>query len=433
MNRWRWLLLLCTFGLAVMGCGNAPMQDQEVPAFDDETVGQVEQPICSGVTWKEVSKGSSHTCAVTTDSRLYCWGANYRGQLGDGTTTHRSRPTFVTGYIDHVYAGGDHTCAVTTTATYPANQLLCWGGNTLKQVKGTATYYTTPQTITGLALPLKDVSAGSTNTCVVDANSRLRCWGDRSQCQDGVAVNNTPTDVPWYAPLRPGFDLWGAYVGKVLTGNSFVCGAGNATAKTIRCWGFNPQGALGNGTATWPTPQCYPYDFEVPWKTTKTSVMSGYQEMVCAAPEDGSSRPYCAGANGVGQLGRGYVSTSPNYEPWPASISTTVPLAVTTPVSRGTSAGMALVPSGMSNNLWVWGEGTYGALGQGDENNHLDPVRLYVGGNPLGSKNASAGGYGGCALNATGSELYCWGDNRYGQVGDNTLSTRMSPVSIDCP
>jgi len=406
-----------------LGCGATA---SETP---DEPLGQTEQGVCTGIVWKEVSVGGGHVCAVTTSNHLYCWGSNTFGELGTGNTTEQHKPTFVTGNIDHVYAGMNHTCAVTDANTYPAKKLLCWGSNLFRQVTGTATNYTTPQNIPGLTLPVKHAAVGSSNTCVVDGVNRMYCWGDRGSCQNGVSVNNTPTSTPWLAPQRGTYDFWPGLVGKVTVGNGFVCGAANDSLKTVRCWGSNFYGELGNGTTS--PAQCYPYDFEVPWKSTKTSRVHGGLGVTCVSPDDGTYRPYCAGHNVVGELGRGYANpTEPTYQANPASIHTIAPVAVSDayPSDQGWHT-IALIGS------WVygWGWGQAGSIGQGDTAEYHSPTPLYHNGNLISAKSAGSNNFNGCAVATNGSEIYCWGDNDHGQVGDNTTTDRLSPVTIACP
>jgi alpha-tubulin suppressor-like RCC1 family protein len=90
-------------------------------------VSSTAAPVVGTLRFQDVSAGDTHTCGVTTDYRVYCWGFNYDGQLGDGTTTGHLEPVLVAGgrRFRQVAAGWGHTCAV----TYPDERAYCWGRN----------------------------------------------------------------------------------------------------------------------------------------------------------------------------------------------------------------------------------------------------------------------------------------------------------------
>lgn len=102
----------------------------------------------AALSFRQLSAGSRHTCGVTTDNRAYCWGANFDGELGDGTTDYRTAPVAVAGGLRflQVSAGGQHTCGVTT-----GNVVYCWGYNPYGQIgDGTTTRRLRPHRVAGM-------------------------------------------------------------------------------------------------------------------------------------------------------------------------------------------------------------------------------------------------------------------------------------------
>lgn len=97
----------------------------------------------TGLTFiTQLAVGERHTCAVNHDGTAWCWGANGSGRLGDGTTSQRTRPTRVIGLfptVRQVVAGAHHSCALTTNDT-----VWCWGEDTRGEV-GDGPTDTTPK------------------------------------------------------------------------------------------------------------------------------------------------------------------------------------------------------------------------------------------------------------------------------------------------
>ncbi len=136
-----------------------------------------------------------HSCATRTDHTLWCWGSNYRGGIGDGTTTNRQTPTKV-GTAESwvaVSVGGAHTCAVRA-----GGSLWCWGWNHTGQLGDGVTEDRQSPYRVGAATGWVGVSAGSGHTCAIRANGGVWCWGynGHGQLGDGTTTDrHTPQRV----------------------------------------------------------------------------------------------------------------------------------------------------------------------------------------------------------------------------------------------
>ena len=194
--------------------------------------------LTSGVA--SVEAGWSHTCAVTAGGAMKCWGWGSSGQLGDGTATQRATPTDVVGLTSGAAAadgGWYHTCAVTA-----AGGVKCSGSNLVGQVgDGTSTDRWTPTAVVGLATGVRAISAGSLHTCAVTTGGGVKCWGQGSygQLGDGTKPEGqaTPTDVLGLA----------VGVAAVAAGDSHTCAL--TTGGGVKCWGDNNSGQLGDPTS----------------------------------------------------------------------------------------------------------------------------------------------------------------------------------------
>lgn len=138
----------------------------------------------AGKTIKKIASGNEHTCALASDSAVYCWGRNHYGQIGNGATTNALAPVAVNTSgvlagrtIKQISQDSNHTCAITTEGlTY------CWGYNSDGQVGGnTTTTRTTPTAVSTSDVltgkTAKYISAGGFTSCVIASDDKLYCWG----------------------------------------------------------------------------------------------------------------------------------------------------------------------------------------------------------------------------------------------------------------
>lgn len=138
--------------------------------------------LSSGVT--HMSAGGNHTCAVMTDGGVKCWGYNAHGQLGDGTTNTMETPVAVTGLsakVAAVSAGEYHTCALTTDGG-----VKCWGYNYDGRLgNGASADSSVPVDVAGSSSGVAAVVAAAKHSCALMMEGGVKCWGDNTYGQLG--------------------------------------------------------------------------------------------------------------------------------------------------------------------------------------------------------------------------------------------------------
>jgi alpha-tubulin suppressor-like RCC1 family protein len=152
----------------------------------------------SAATVASMNGGGQHTCSLTAAGGISCWGRNSDGQLGDGTTTQKTRPSPVAGLsagVTQISLGTVHTCARL------ASSVKCWGANAFGELgDGTTTARSTPVTVcesgSGAGCPalgsISSVAAGGRHTCVLTTTGGVKCWGLNT---DGQLGNGTTTST----------------------------------------------------------------------------------------------------------------------------------------------------------------------------------------------------------------------------------------------
>jgi alpha-tubulin suppressor-like RCC1 family protein len=191
------------------------------------------------LSFATVSAGVKHTCGVTAEGAVYCWGNNSDGQLGDGTTNARLGPVLVAGVgriLAAVSAGGGHSCGLTL-----ADLAYCWGNNLFGQLgNGSPPLSRSIPSLVGDGLRLATVSAGGSHACGLTGAGDAYCWGRNvdGQLGDGTFDNRS----------TPGLVAGAVTFAAVDAGGNHTCGITSAHA--VYCWGFNGSGQVGDGTTT---------------------------------------------------------------------------------------------------------------------------------------------------------------------------------------
>lgn len=186
---------------------------------------------------KRISLGNSHACALTLEGAVKCWGENFSGQLGDGTYENSAVPVDVVGLSSgakEIVAGSKHTCALTNNG-----DVQCWGNDLYGQLgNGDLSSSPVPTDVIGLAGNVISIDA-DIHTCALTVERGVKCWGYNfyGQVGDGTKINReNPVDV-----IGLPTDVAEIAVGGVHTCVLLQNGG-------VKCWGFNEHGELGNGT-----------------------------------------------------------------------------------------------------------------------------------------------------------------------------------------
>jgi alpha-tubulin suppressor-like RCC1 family protein/O-glycosyl hydrolase len=348
-----------------------------------------------------IAASYSHSCAVTAAARVWCWGGNTDGELGDGTTETRLTPVEVagTGPVSAVTTSESDSCAL-----LDSGGIDCWGSNLSGQLGNKTenpSLVPTPADITEAV----GVADGVAHTCALMANGTVECWGANDDGQVGptkITTRGYP-EVTYPVPVA-GIE----HATAIAAAGNYSCAL--KLEGTVYCWGNNANGELGDGTMeTTGTP------VPVSGITDAVAIAAG-ESHACAVLRGG--RVACWGSNGNGQLGNGTTTGS------------TVPVEVlgiesARTVTAGTAHSCATLTNGTVD---CWGAGGNGQLGNGESGGEAQStIPVQVAG--LAEAQAvAAGSWHTCTVLERGAAR-CWGADWTGQLGDGL--TEQSPIAVE--
>jgi alpha-tubulin suppressor-like RCC1 family protein len=385
------LKVLPVLVLTALGCG----QERQSPT-EPETTPALAAAAAAPLGFRQISAGWFHTCGVASDNRAYCWGQNVVGQLGDGTTTQRARPTLVATSLRFVMvsAGSAHTCGITTD-----NRAFCWGDNQWGQLgDGTITRRLTPMAVAG-GRHFSQVHSGSVHTCAVNLVDAAFCWGLNTS---GWLGNNTTTASRIPVNVRAG----GVTFRNVFATGVHTCGA--ATNFVGYCWGRNEDGQLGDGTTIRklkPTQVLGGHSFR---QVTAGAVHGGsWNSVSCGLTTD--DRAYCWGDNRFGALGDG----TTDHRSQPVAVSGGFLFEA---ISIGGVHTCGVTPG---HAIYCWGSNGNWQLGNGTNTDQHTPNHIA---SQLPFRAVTTGAFHTCGITTT-NRAYCWGINFDGQLGIGTVDS----------
>jgi alpha-tubulin suppressor-like RCC1 family protein len=372
---------------------------------------------CFSQTITKVSGGANHTLILKSDGTVWSFGRNNLGQLGDNTTTNSSNPIqvhgpgnvgFLTGIVD-IAGGMSHSMALKNDGT-----VWCWGGNADGQIgDGTNTQRNTPVQVKGLGNTgfLSGVTAVSTSKRVSMAllsDSTIAVWGVNyaGQLADGGTTARN------YPERVKGAGFVGYLTGVTkIRGNCCSCQALRNDG-TVWMWGESQYGQLGRGftsgtPANPPAPVCAVGGCGNGNLTNIVEIGGGSYHMFAV---NSSGELFAWGLGATGALGNG--STS----------NINLPVQILTGVSKVAAGGDPSSPHGMTlksdGTVWAWGYNASGELGNGNNTNQLTPVQITT--NAASTVAIDCGWEHSLILKNDGS-VCTVGENQYGQLGDGTL------------
>ena len=387
------------------------------------------------VTYSSLSAGGRSTCGTTVDNVLVCWGYNGEGQLGIGQPPAGSGPVFAvpqpaaaTGNLTFRQASVDlyHGCAITLTSLG-----YCWGVNHDGRLGTNNTQPSNAPVRVVTPLSFRMMAVSRNHSCGLSLSDRIYCWGFAGEGQIGlgfilsdIGVGAVPVvpDSGWVVAS----DTVQRYQA-VVSGGQHSCAISTAMlGSKVYCWGFNPFGQLGNGTTgrdSIPRPIVASVAFNGRAMDVSTTVAGTATAMTLAAGYDHTCAldtvglAWCWGSNALGQLGTATLSFGPGIiSAGPVDVANGISFVQ---ITAGENHTCGLTAGGQ---IYCWGSNARGQLGNsnlgagGPQSVSSTPVLVTAPG--LVFMAVSAGDQHTCALTVDNRAL-CWGDNQYGQLGDN--------------
>lgn len=193
--------------------------------------------VASGLTFKRISAGGGFSAGLRADGSVYTWGNNGNGRLGDGTVANKSSPVQVLGGHSFTQVAAGTNFAIALKAN---GQAWTWGQNTSGQLgDGTNVAKSSPVQVVG-GLSFVEVAAGDFNCIGRLANGNVYVWGDNFYGQIG---NNNGAVSSYSSPIQ----VVGGLSFSKIYGASAACFALTA-AGVAYAWGFNGSGFLGDNS-----------------------------------------------------------------------------------------------------------------------------------------------------------------------------------------
>lgn len=411
-----------------LGDGTNTQRHRAVQVLKDNGAGGTE-PLTNV---EKITGGDTFNCALRSDKTAWCWGANSFGYLGDNTTTSRNYAVQVlmdngaggtTNFVNvkDIASAQYFTCAVTEDG-----KAWCWGLNQFGRL-GTGGF-TSPRYATEVVKSddssfsnAVSVDVGNTHACLIDADKKGWCWGANELGQLGIGNHSAYVNKANAVkdPANSAAD-W-TNIDKLVTGGFTTCAVSN---DLLYCWGASGLGLIENSNVL--------KDSRIPVQSSQLTSISSlaksntneFSNFSCAIKSDATG--VCWGSNAYKQLGdnTGLSSASPVTIKDPTGSAN---LTGITDLSTATDHACAIA----GGQGYCWGGSISGIRGDGSSVNAVHTVKVEkdAGGDLDNLVKIAAGPSHNCAIDNTG-QVWCWGSNTFGQIGDLTTTIRRKAVAV---
>jgi alpha-tubulin suppressor-like RCC1 family protein len=349
-----------------------------------------------------LSVGGAHSCGLDQQGRVWCWGADWDGQLGSPAVPDRclpsaplpcatgALPVFTDLRFQALALGDNHSCGLTESG-----RAYCWGAYAPGPQGGAGSRWA-PEAVPGDAA-FRSLAAGGAGTCGITGEGELLCWGSGpfGAFKEGARAPATTPERP-----RPGHRFT-----TVALAARHACALD--TDGAAWCWGQNDHGQLGVGHVD------SAEDAQRVESVPPFVALALARDYSCGLAGDGTA--YCWGRNDLGQLGDG--TTDGRWEPRSVGGG-----QVFVDLSAGASYACGV---GGDGALHCWGR-DQAAFGRGVEEDPIQSPEPLEAAPGVAFRSLAVGANHTCGVADTGV-TWCWGTNLFGTVG-NGRSSRM-PVT----